>query len=283
MLTVLQAINLSTEYLERKGIESPRLNSELLLASILNCKRFDLYLKFDQPLKEEETNLYREYISRRGKHEPLQYITGKVEFYGLEFIVNSSVLIPRQETEILLETIINKYNMKDNLKIFDVGAGSGNIPITLAKHLNGKFVSIDISKDALKTAKDNAVLNNVDDKIDFIFKDIFDEARFPENEYDIVVANPPYVEVKEYSNLQEEIIAYEPRIAVTDENNGYSFYERITEVSAKCLKKGGRLFFEMAKGQSNRINNILQKNGFTNIEIIKDYQQIDRVIYGEKL
>lgn len=283
MLTVLQAINLSAEYLEKKGIESARLNSELLLASVLNCKRFDLYLKFDQPLKIEETNTYREFIARRGKREPLQYITGKVEFYGLNFNVNSAVLIPRPETEILVETIINNYKESANLKILDVGTGSGNIPISLAKNMNVQIISVDISENALQTAKENALMNNVEDKIEFIKKDIFENGIFAENEFDIIVSNPPYVEVEEYNMLQEEIVAYEPRIAVTDENNGYSFYNRISEVSIKCLKTGGRLFFEMAKGQSENIKSILENNELTNIKIVKDYQQIDRVIYGEKL
>lgn len=131
MLTVLESINLSTEYLKNKGIESPRNNAELLLAKILNCKRLELYLSFDRPLVENEVTQYREYIKRRSSFEPLQYIIGSVEFYGLEFKVNRSVLIPRQETEILVETIINKFQNQIGLKILDVGTGSGIIAICL--------------------------------------------------------------------------------------------------------------------------------------------------------
>ena len=134
MLTVLEAINLSTEYLTKKDIESPKLNAELLLAHILNCKRLDLYLSYDRPLDENETNKYRDFIKRRGKCEPLQYIIGSVEFYGLEFKVNPSVLIPRQETEILIETILETVSKENDLRILDIGTGSGIIAICLAKH-----------------------------------------------------------------------------------------------------------------------------------------------------
>ena len=284
MLTVLQAINLSTEYLEKKGIESSRLNAELLLASILTCKRFDLYLKFDQPLKENEISLYREYIARRGKFEPLQYITCEVEFYGLNFKVSSAVLIPRPETEILVELIINKYKDKPGLTVLDIGTGSGNIPVALAKNLPGsKIVTIDISEEALIVAKQNAELNGVTENIEFIQQDIFNNS-FPNNfHFDLIVSNPPYVEKNEYGNLQEEIVNYEPRIAVTDEGDGYSFYKRIVEISKIHLKPGGELYFEMAKGQSNQITSILESSGLKEIKIIKDYLQIERVICGEKI
>jgi release factor glutamine methyltransferase len=127
MLTVLEAINLSAEYLKKKGIESPKLNAELLLASVLKCKRIDLYLTFDRPLKDDETQNYRELLKRRAGFEPLQYILGTVEFYGMTFKVNSSVLIPRQETEILVETVINSVGKEDTCSILDIGTGSGII------------------------------------------------------------------------------------------------------------------------------------------------------------
>ena len=132
MITVLESINLSSEYLKNKGIESPRINAELLLAHILNCKRLNLYLSFEKPLTEEELQKYRELLRRRSKFEPLQYIIGKVEFYGIDFKVNTSVLIPRQETEIIVETIIGQYDKHDILRILDIGTGSGNIAIALA-------------------------------------------------------------------------------------------------------------------------------------------------------
>lgn len=284
MLTVLESLKLSAEYLEKKGIESPRLNAELLLADILKCRRLDLYLKYDQPLTENEVNLYREYLSRRGKNEPLQYIIGKVDFYGLELKVNKSVLIPRPETEILVDTIINTEKEKSSLLILDIGTGSGNIAIALAVNMpQSKIIALDISEDALNLAKENSEIYNADKQIEFIKKNIFDDISFYDLQFDIIVSNPPYVAKDEYPILQKEIIDYEPKIAVTDDEDGLKFYRRIIQIAADYLKSKGKLYFEVGKNQSNVIYDMMKKNNFSDIQIVKDFQQMDRVIYGIKL
>lgn len=284
MLTVLEAIKLSTEYLEKKGIESPRTNAELLLAGVLNCKRLDLYLSYDRPLDENEKINYRMFISKRGNFEPLQYILGQTEFYGLKFIVNPSVLIPRPETEILVESIIEQNNTSQNLKILDIGTGSGNIPVSLAKNINEcSITSIDISEEALKTARQNAELNSVSDKIIYKKQNVFDDDIYNLGKFDIIVSNPPYVEKEEMKKLQKEIINYEPHNAVTDGGDGYKFYKRIIEVSDRLLKTNGKIYFELGIGQSENVFKILYENKFSDIKIIKDYQNIDRVIHGIKL
>ena len=281
MLTVLESLKLSTEYLEKKGIESARLNAELLLAEILNCKRLDLYLKFDQPLKENEVDIYREWILRRGKFEPLQYIIGRVEFYGMQFKVTRDVLIPRSDTEILVEEVINFAKDKSGLRILDIGTGSGNIPIALAKNLtNAEITSVDVSANAIEVAKENALLNNVESKVEFILSDIY-HLKIETDLFDIVVSNPPYISAEEYPTLQKEIVDYEPSIALTDSNDGLNFYRTITEKSKSFLKKEGKIFFEIGKEQFNDVEKILLKNNFLNIKITKDYQQIERVISGE--
>ena len=281
MLTVLESLKLSTEYLEKKGIESARLNAELLLAEILNCKRLDLYLKFDQPLRENEVDIYREWILRRGKFEPLQYIIGRVEFYGMQFKVTRDVLIPRSETEILVEEVINFAKDKSGLRILDIGTGSGNIPIALAKNLtNAEITSVDVSANAIEVAKENALLNNVESKVEFILSDIY-HLKIETDLFDIVVSNPPYISAEEYPTLQKEIVDYEPSIALTDSNDGLNFYRTITEKSKSFLKKEGKIFFEIGKEQFNDVEKILLKNNFLNIKITKDYQQIERVISGE--
>lgn len=282
MLTVLESIKLSTEYLQNKGIESPRINAELLLANILNCKRLDLYLKFDQPLRKDEIRIYREFIKRRGKFEPLQYIIGSVEFYGLEFKVNKSVLIPRPETEILVETIINSFNSEENIDILDIGTGSGNIAVALAKNLlNSKVDAIDNSLEALEIAKENARLNSVEDRIDFINNNIMNGNNLSAKKYDVVVSNPPYVSVVEFPELQPELKVYEPRIALTDEGDGFSFFRIIASIAKNILKDKAKLFFEVGKDQYKQVEQILQDNNFKNITIKKDYLDIERVIYGE--
>lgn len=283
MLTVLESINLSTEYLKNKGIESPRNNAELLLAKILNCKRLELYLSFDRPLVENEVTQYREYIKRRSSFEPLQYIIGSVEFYGLEFKVNRSVLIPRQETEILVETIINKFQNQIGLKILDVGTGSGIIAICLAKFLSeSKVIAIDSSSDAVDVAKENAKINSVEEQIIFTHLDFMNDSTFNENEFDIIVSNPPYISSTEFPKLQPELRLYEPRQALTDESNGLSFYELIARKGKSLLKKNGKIFFEVGQNQSSAVKDILTKEHYTEIHIQKDYLNIDRVIYGER-
>ena len=282
MLTVLESIKLSTEYLQKKGVESPRINAELLLANILNCKRLDLYLKFDQPLKEEEINLYREFISRRGKFEPLQYITGSVEFFGLEFKVNKSVLIPRPETEILVETVIYSADKEENIDILDIGTGSGNIAVSVAKNLpNSNISAIDNSSEALLVAKENAKLNSVENRINFINDSILNGIIYSAKKYDIVVSNPPYIPVDEFQNLQPELKVYEPRTALTDEGDGFLFFRIISSKTKNMLKEKGKLFFEVGKDQYKQVENILLENDFRNVTVKKDYLNIERVVYGE--
>jgi release factor glutamine methyltransferase len=282
MPTVLELINLSTDYLKNKGIDSPKLNAELLLAKVLNCKRLDLYLAFDRPLVENELTVYRDYIKRRSKNEPLQYIVGSVEFYGLEFIVNSSVLIPRQETEILVETVKNENKDRENLKILDVGTGSGIIAVCLAKLLAGSNVlAIDSSEEALAVAKENASVNEVAGRVTFLHQDINTDDLNIGNDFDIVVSNPPYISNSEYHNLQPELRLYEPKIALTDESDGLSFYKAITRKASKLLSNNGKIYFEVGQGQYSFVEEILKSENFGNIKNYKDYLNIERVVYGE--
>ena len=202
MHTILEIINLSADFLIGKGVEDSRINAELLLAHVLNCKRLDLYLKFDQPLKEEELAVYRELLKRRGRREPLQYIVGIVEFYGLEFKVNPSVLIPRPETEILVETVIENSNKDEQLKILDIGTGSGNIAVSISKHLvNSKIWGIDSSNEALKIADENSKINSVEDRTYYLQKNILNGFEINEKDFDIIVSNPPYISGKDFYSL----------------------------------------------------------------------------------
>ncbi len=282
MLTVLESIKLSTEFLTNKGIESPRINAELMLAKILNCKRLDLYLSFDRPLDEQETGLYREFIRRRSKFEPLQYILGSVEFYGLEFKVDKSVLIPRPETEILVETVLNSVEKDKALNILDIGTGSGIIAVCLAKYLpNSSITAIDSSESAIIVAKANAELNDVEKHIKFYIFDILTGEDYHDKPFDIVVSNPPYISLEDYQNLAPELKLYEPQNSLTDNLDGFSFYKIIAGKSKHLLKKRGNLYFELGFSQSKKVFEILQAESFNNIKIEKDYQNIERVISGE--
>ena len=282
MITVLEVIKLSTEYLQKKGVESPRANAEILLAEILECKRLELYLSFDKPLAENEVQMYREFIRKRGLRIPLQYIIGNVEFYGLKFIVNENVLIPRPETELLVEKIISESDKSANLKILDIGSGSGNISLSIAKNLpNSNVVGIDISDGALEVAKLNAELNTLQKNIEFKLFDIMNGDLNSLGKFDLVVSNPPYVSENDYENLEPELKNYEPKIALTDNSDGISFYNHIIEASDQLFSSRGKIYFELGMDQFTQVKKFFEQKGFINITVTKDYSGIDRIISGE--
>ena len=284
MLTVLQAIQLSTKYLEEKEVKEARLNAELLLADILKMKRLELYLSYEKPLSEKEKSKYREYLKRRGEHEPLQYVLGYTEFYGNKFIVNPAVLIPRPETELLVEKIATENLSPDLIRILDIGTGSGNIAILLKKELpTAEVTAIDNSEDALKVAALNCKNILGPEFVDFQQVDVFDENfadRF--SDYDIVVSNPPYVSIDEFNSLDSEVKNFEPKSAVTDNNDGYKFYRRIAELANLLLVPKGKLYLEIGHSEKEGIVDLLRENGLENIEVTKDLSGIDRIIKAEK-
>ncbi len=284
MLTVIESINLSEKYLREKGINEPRINAEIMLAEILRCKRLDLYLRFDRPLKEEERNKYREFLARRGNHEPLQYILNKTEFYGLEFYVDENVLIPRPDTEILVEEIIERFSKSESeIKILEVGTGSGNIAVALAKNISAaEITAVDVSEEALKIAERNAETNGIKN---IIFKavDIFDEEIMKSGEkYDVIVSNPPYIPKDNLETSEKEVKDYEPLNALSDGKNGLSFYERICETGKEKLKANGMIFFEIEKDADEKVKAIMEKKGYKKIGTKKDYSGITRIIWGSK-
>lgn len=281
MPTILEILNLSTEYLAKKEVESPRLNAELLLADVLKTNRIGLYLMFERPLQETEINVYREYLKRRGRREPLQYILGKVEFMGFEMRVNPAVLIPRPETELLVEEVIRLLQNIPNPRILDIGSGSGNISIAIAKNLeSAKVTGIDKDPAAVQTAIQNAELAGVKDRVDFNLLNAEEMQGKLEEQFDIVVSNPPYVSAQDYKTIQSEVRDFEPPYAVTDYSDGYTFYRIIPPQAKKLLKRPGFIAFEAAQGQSEEVKRLLSENGYSDINIIKDLSGIERIITG---
>jgi len=286
MPTVLEILDKSTKFLDEKGIESPRLNADLLMAHVLSCKRLDLYMMFDRPLKEPELESYRECIRRRIKYEPLQYIVGNVEFFGLKLEVDSSVLIPRQETELLVDIIIQENKDRSGLKILDIGTGSGNIAISLAKMLpEAEVTSIDVSEASIETAKKNATLNSANN-ITFKVSDVIDFFNYQDGndsgQFDLIISNPPYISNSDYLKVQEEILKYEPSIAVTDFADGYKFHSEIISNSLTNLKQNGKVYLEMALGQDETLSEMMVSAGYSCIEVFRDYNKIKRFIRGIK-
>ncbi|MFA5345133.1 MAG: peptide chain release factor N(5)-glutamine methyltransferase [Candidatus Omnitrophota bacterium] len=254
--------------------------TELLFSEVLGCDRTALYLDKAKILDQDKLALISSVLKRRIKGEPIQYILGKTEFMALKLKVNRDVLIPRPETEILVETTLKYADKIRQAEILDLGTGSGCIAISLGKRLvNAKIDAIDISDKALAVAEENAGLNGV--KIDFIRSDLFDS--LGNREYDIIVSNPPYIADDEIGRLQPEL-QFEPRVALSAGVDGLDFYRRISLKAAGHLKKDGLLIMEIGFGQRLGIEKtFLDSRAFKITEAIKDYSNIDRVIVAQKI
>lgn len=262
------------------GIEKNEATIEvkMLIEHFANYTVSDLIM--GKKLDSEKLKIVEEKARQRAKtREPIQHIIGFADFMGEKFIVNPSVLIPRDETEILVRKaieIINKNNLKAAL---DVGTGSGCIACMIAKYTDCRVIGLDISTDALNTALDNASRLNLFNKAIFRKSDIFSNVK-PDESFDIIVSNPPYIPPSEKENIQKEV-TFDPENALyTTDEKGLEFYEKITSEASKILNKGGYLLFELGIGQSQDVKALMEKD-FENIEIIKDLAGIDRVICGK--
>lgn len=286
--TVLTLLQKSARFLEEKGVSEPRPSAEILLCHALLCKRIDLYLRFDQPLREAELETFRGYIRRRLTGEPVQYITGETEFYGLPFKVDPSVLIPRPETEHLVEVGIAECSSASwegrVIHALDIGTGSGAIAIALAKHVPAlQCLAIDISPAALAIAAVNASANGVQDRIRFLEWDILSQNTLPaEMRFHLIVSNPPYIAQDELPALQVEVRDFEPRVATTDGADGLSFYRRIADLASALLEPDGCLMVEIGYAQSADVTGIFRPV-FDDLTFVKDYSSIDRVLIAKKL
>lgn len=256
--------------------------AELVLTHVLNCDRVSLYLNKDISLDREKSALLSSILKRRILGEPVQYILGKTEFMGLEFKVDNRVLIPRPETEILVETAIVKLRQMGIVspKILDLGTGSGCIAVAIAKSLPQANVwASDISITALQLAKENACLNNVEVK--FIQSDLFDALELSNEKFDLIISNPPYVKTGEFCSLAKEIF-FEPALALRAGIDGLDFYRRIITRAADYLMDNDLLIFEVGINQAVLVKEMLEKENFNELTIIKDYNNIERVVMAKK-
>lgn len=252
----------------------------LILENLHQLKRIDLALNPDFEISEYDKVKWESILSELKTQKPIQYILGETEFYGLKFKVDENVLIPRPETEELVELIISKYKNQDaskKLKILDIGTGSGCIPISLKKNLpNAEVFTIDISENALKVAKENAKLNGVE--VNFIQKSIF-EIEDLERQFDIIVSNPPYVRMLEKEEIKTNVLKYEPHLALfVEDNDALIFYRKIALLAKKNLNQNGSLFFEINQYLGKETAYLLGSFGFKNILLIKDVYGNDRMI-----
>lgn len=285
-MTILELLKVSTEHLKSKGFDNPKTSCEILLSHALGMKRLDLYLNFDKPVSDVEREKFRELYKRRLEHEPLQYIIGCTEFMSLPFTVNRHVLIPRPETELVVEETISRVeNQWGNTKItaLDIGTGCGNIAVSLAHYLSGSTVfGIDISAEAIETAKMNRDANDLTDQVELSVSNILECGPESYNDLNLVISNPPYVTEEERNILDKQVLDFEPHTALFAGENGLVFYEKITELAASWLTGGGILAYETGYNIGPQVVEIVENHGFLNAELKKDYAGHDRLVFGYK-
>jgi release factor glutamine methyltransferase len=308
-MTVLEAIQKSTEFLAKKGVESPRLQTELLLAHLLKLPRMKLYLNFERTLTPAETSMLRDFIKRRGQREPLQHITGSTSFCGLEIAVNRHALVPRPETELLAESgwqFLSTINSQPSTAL-DFGTGSGCIAIALAiKCPSAKVVATDVSPDTLALAKQNAGRHNAAERIEFLQGDGFaafqsegrvtrvpnseietkirDSCNSPlrKMEFDLIISNPPYIPSAEIATLQPEVRDFDPRAALDGGADGLDFYRKLAMEAKPFLKPGGKIMLEFGDGQADAIRKMFETEKWIVEAVKEDYSHRARILIARR-
>ncbi|GJM16918.1 MAG: release factor glutamine methyltransferase [Thermodesulfobacteriota bacterium] len=266
------------ENLSRHSIETPGLEAYLLLSeSAVIDDLSEVYVNPDKEIDLQKFNRFQELLERRIKREPIAYILGGKEFYSKPYKVNPSVLIPRPETELLVDETLNLVQQRTSPLILEIGTGSGCISVTIASLCeNVEIVASDISREALAVAKQNITKHNQKDRISLLRGDLLDS--FEEQSFDIIVSNPPYITEAEFDGLESEVKDFEPQIALTAGQDGLYYIRKIISDSTKILKDGGWCILEIGHNQKESVQNIFRNCGFTKISSIKDLNGIERVI-----
>ena len=273
--------NQGIEKLSSENIVDAKIDARLLLEYACKTDRNALFLKGDMEVTEDETKVYFDLISKRMKHIPLQHLTGEQDFMGLTFTVNEHVLIPRQDTECLVEIVLK--HLHDGMRILDMCTGSGCIVISLLHYSNDcQGVGVDLSEEALKVATHNASVlgnNGIADKMDAIFvqSNLFEKV---DGKFDIIVSNPPYIKTEVIDTLMPEVKDFEPMMALDGTEDGLYFYRKIILDAKKHLNRGGQLFFEIGYDQGKEVSDLMCEAGYVNVEVAKDLAGLDRVVYG---
>jgi len=274
---LLETLNSGADYLAKKGVEDPRLNMEHLLAHVLGCRRLDLYLRFDQTLHEPDLQPLRTLLKRRGEGEPLQHLLGTVEFYDSEFICDQRALIPRPETEYLVEMLVKKICVPPPATVLDIGTGSGCIGLSLAKAWpSARVTLVDISEDALELARLNAErLSLGGNDLHLVRSDLFE--KLGDTRYDLIVANLPYIPSNELPALSREV-KRDPHLALDGGESGLDIVERLIAEAAAHLTPGGQMALELHHDQGREVSERLQKLDFRSIQVLADLTEIERFV-----
>jgi len=267
-------------------IDTASIDAHIILESAIEKDKLYVIMNRDEILEDVLVEKIYRWVERRVSGEPVQYIVGHQEFMGLDFYVDDNVLIPRSDTEPLVEAIIEiakELPRQNSINIMDIGTGSGAITVSLAKYIEcAQVTSADISKEALAIGKRNATQNGVADKIEFVNSDLFEcfENEQDLNKFDIIVSNPPYIPSKDIDGLQVEVAEFEPRLALDGGHDGYDIYERIIRDAYKYLKINGILAFEVGYNQADRIKEMLLSSNYDNIRFVQDLSGINRIVIG---
>lgn len=290
--TIKELLDVTITYLEEKKIPDPRPSAEILLAHQLKIDRLRLYLEYDRPLNQQEVGGYRDLIRRRLSREPVQYITGRQEFWSMEFGVSPQVLIPRPETELIIEQLLRIIRSEKNekaeqppLHVLDLGTGSGAIALAVASEFHHASIwASDISQGAIEQATLNAKRHGLAERIHFLVGDLFEPMKTLNLSFDFILTNPPYVASEDFDSLPPEIRNFEPRIALDGHQQGMFYIKKIIQEAAVFLREGGRLLIEMDPRQVPEALKLAQgKSGFKRKQVFKDYRQLDRIVMLQKM
>lgn len=280
--TVRRILEWTTAHLSKHGSESPRLDAEILLAHSRKCKRIELYTRFEDVLTEEQRGTMRELVQRRAKAEPVAYLVGKREFYGLPFRVTADVLIPRPDTETLVMELLTLAKGMESPRILDVGTGSGCIAVAIAANMKSAcLTAIEISAAALQVAQDNAEANKVADQITFLAGDGFSPLN-AEATFDFIISNPPYVAEGEFDQLQADVRLHEPKLALVSGEDGLNMVRVLVQAAPPHLVKGGSLLMEISPEQAQTVQALLEADArYENVRMLKDLSNNPRVVAAQ--
>ncbi len=275
-MTVLEVLQTTTAYFKKHNVENPRLNAEHLLAHVLGRKRIELYLEFERVLTESELAPLRDLVKRRSKGEPLQHLLGTVEFCGLTFLCDKRAMVPRPETEELVELVESKIENRE-LRIADVGTGSGVIALTLAvKFPEAEILAVDISDDALALAQDNAAKVKLDDRVRFLKSNLLENV---EGCFDVIVANLPYISIQDRQSLSREVL-HDPAVALFASAQGDELVRELIAQAPSQLRPGGMLALEIGIGQSEALLSALTEKNYRDISFKNDYSGVKRFLFA---
>lgn len=276
-MNISETLQRATEILEQNRIAEPRREANSLLSFALGKDKTFLIVHLEYELSENERVTFQKILDRRAKREPLQYIRGEQEFYGLDFMLTPDVLIPRPETELLVEAAIEILKTKENPRFGEIGTGSGCILISILHEIkNAMAIGADISENALEVTKINAEKNAVADRLKIIKSDVFEN--FGNEKFDLIVSNPPYISIEDFENLQSEVKNFEPKNALTDGGNGLSIIEKIISDAPEFLKPGCFLLMEIGFDQSEQVEEMFDLQIWWSVEFLQDLQGIRRTV-----